>query len=131
MIVDVTSDDIDRLGHVNNSIYLRWIEQAVHAHWMAHADAIEAASFEWIAVRHEIDYRKATFAGDRVVIDVRIESVRRARAWYRSIVTRDGDLIAEALSCWCCIDAVTHRLTVIPGSATDRFLHADRGSIAS
>lgn len=121
-LVDVMPADIDRLGHVNNSVHLRWIEQAVHQHWCARASADELAALDWIAVRHEIDYRKPAFEGDRLTIAVRLDSVRRARAWYSTVIRRGDDIIAEAVSCWCCIDAATGRLTVIPPDASSRFL---------
>ena len=86
MALEVTPNDIDRLGHVNNAVYLRWIERAVHEDWLARADAAERAALDWIAVRHEIDYRLPAFCGDRLVVELRLESVRRARAWFRSTV---------------------------------------------
>ena len=119
--VDVQSDDIDRLGHVNNSIYLRWVEAAVHAHWMGTACADDRAAFDWIAVRHEIDYRKPALMGERLAINVALTSVRRARAWYATTIYRGSELIAEVVSCWCCIDARTGRLTVVPAGTIARF----------
>jgi len=119
--VDVQPGDIDRLEHVNNSVYLRWVEAAVHAHWMANADAHERAAFDWIAVRHEIDYRKPALLGERLAITVALTSVRRARAWYATTIHRGSELIAEAVSCWCCIDVRTGRLTVVPAGTIARF----------
>ena len=121
-IIEVADADIDRLGHANNSVYLRWIEQGVHGQWLANATPAECAAIEWIAVRHEIDYRRPALLGDRLSVEVRVESVRRARAWYRTVITRDTEVIAEALSCWCAIDPQTHRLTVIPDETAARFL---------
>ncbi|WP_157220170.1 acyl-CoA thioesterase [Flavisphingomonas formosensis] len=120
--VRVVAEDIDRHGHVNNSIYLRWIEKAVHDQWMESADAVERLRFDWLAVRHEIDYRKPAFSGDRLSIEVRLQSVRRARAWYGTKIVRDGQIIVEASSCWCCIDTLTQRLTVVPQGAAARLL---------
>ena len=122
--IDVVAADIDRLGHVNNSIYLRWIEQAVHAHWLACATEAESAAFEWIALRHEIDYRLPALLGDRLTVGVRLDEVRRARAWYVSIVSRADVPLVEARSCWGCLDAVTRRLTVIPPETAQRILTA-------
>jgi len=122
MMVIVASADIDRLGHVNNAVYLRWVEAAVHGHWLHHALDDERQRIDWIAVRHEIDYRLPAFAGDRLRVGVVIEQVRRARAWYRTTITRGPDTIVDALSCWCAIDPASRRLTVIPDSVASRFL---------
>lgn len=120
--IEVAAADIDRLGHVNNSVYLRWIEQAVHQHWQVHATPAEFDTLDWIAVRHEIDYRKPAFDGDRLAVETRLTSVRRARAWYSTTIHRGDDLLIEAVSCWCCIDGATGRLTVVPPEAVERFM---------
>lgn len=119
---DVAAADIDHMGHVNNSVYLRWIEIAVRAHWAHFATPAEQAAFLWIAVRHELDYRRPAFADERLTVTVRITEVRRARAWYDTIVSRDGETLVEVRSCWCCVDADTRRLTVIPREVAARFL---------
>ena len=118
----VRPDDIDRMHHVNNSVYLRWTEDVVHAHWKALANASEFAKYAWVAVRHEIDYRCPAVADDRLDVSTRIVEIRRARAWYETIISRDGTTLAEARSCWCCIDAETAKLTAMPRITARRFL---------
>jgi acyl-CoA thioester hydrolase len=120
--IRVMANDIDHMGHVNNSIYLRWVEAAVLDHWRGLASAAEHAAYLWIAVRHEIDYRLPALLGETLTIDTRITEIRRARAWYQTIVRRDAALLVEVKSCWCCVDSATRRLTVIPRDAADRFL---------
>lgn len=118
----MTADDIDRMGHVNNSVYLRWIEAVVHNHWRSLATRSEFDAFVWFAVRHEIDYRRPAVIDDLLHLDTRIVEVRRARAWYETIVRRDDQVLVEARSCWCCIDTATNALTVIPRDLASRFL---------
>jgi acyl-CoA thioester hydrolase len=118
----VGADDLDARGHVNNAVYLRWIERAIHGHWQAGATADEFAAFGWVFVRHEIDYRKPARNGERLIVATRLTEVRRARAWYRTEIHRDADLLVETLSCCGCIDAQTGALTVIPRATAQRFL---------
>ncbi len=60
------AEDIDELGHVNNAVWVQWIQQVATAHWYAAADpAVHAAHF-WVVVRHEIDYRRPLLEGDTV-----------------------------------------------------------------
>lgn len=120
--VRVADADIDRLGHVNNAIYLRWIEETVHAHWVALASPAEFAAYEWIAVRHEVDYRRPALIDELVRVTTRIVSVRRVRAWYETSIMRGSDTLVEARSCWCCIGAVSRRLTPVPAETVARFL---------
>src|SRR3546814_17637490 len=96
---DVCSSDlIDRLGHVNNSIYLRWIEEAVHAHWTAFATPAELAAYDWLAVRHEIDYRRPAHLDDRLTVATHIVGIRSVRPWSENIVTRDGETLEIAMA---------------------------------
>ena len=124
--------DIDRMGHVNNSVYLRWIEQAVHDDWEGLAMPSEFASLLWVAVRHEVDYRRPAFLGDVLEISVRLDEVRRARAWYDAVIHREGEILVQARSCWCCIEAESRRLTMIPRDTAKRIFaaHAARTSFA-
>jgi acyl-CoA thioester hydrolase len=120
--IRVAADDIDHMGHVNNSIYLRWVEAAVLDHWRGLATAAEYDAYLWVAVRHEIDYRQPALLGQVLSIATRITEIRRARAWYQTIVSWEGVALVEVKSCWCCVDSTTRRLTAIPRDAADRFL---------
>lgn len=108
------------MGHVNNSIYLRWIEEAVHSHWAALATPSEFAAYQWVAVRHEIDYRRRALKGEQVWIDTRIDRVRRVRAWYDTTVRRETTVLVEARSCWVCVGSQTGSLAVIPQVIIER-----------
>lgn len=112
------------MGHVNNSVYLRWIEEAAHAHWAALAMPAEFAAYLWLAVRHELDYRQPAFAEDVLRVETRIVAIKRVRAWYETVITCRGTIVVEARSCWCCIDAKSRGLTPIPPEMAERFLPA-------
>ena len=124
MLITPAPSDIDAMQHVNHSVYLRWIEDAVVAHWRSAATAEEIAAFQWIALRHEIDFRAPAFEGDALSVSTRLVDVRRARAWYETIIARDGLTLVEARSCWGCVDAASGRLTAVPPETAARILAA-------
>ena len=64
--ITVTQADIDHLGHVNNVVYLRWVQETAVAHWEAAAPADAQQKYHWIVLRHEIDYRAQALPGDPV-----------------------------------------------------------------
>src|SRR5690349_3211804 len=66
-VFPVTQADIDDLGHVNNVVYVRWVQDVAAAHWAAATTAAERASVGWVVLRHEIDYKHPARAGDEVV----------------------------------------------------------------
>ncbi len=113
--------DIDFMGHVNNASYLRWVQEAVISHWERLAPAEAIASHLWVALKHEITYRKPAFLADDVVATVLLEKVYGARAFYNTVIRRGEEVLAEVKSSWCCVDATTHRPARLKESVIDRF----------
>ncbi len=65
----VEPSDIDELGHVNNGVYVRWVQEAAISHWGTDADPADQAALFWVVTRHEIDYLRAAMPGDGIVIE--------------------------------------------------------------
>ena len=107
--IRIVPEDIDFMGHVNNARYLGWVQDAVLSHWRKMAPADEVASKAWVALKHEITYRKPAFLQDDVIARTVLEKVAGARAFYRTVIERGEDVLAEVQSAWCCIDAKTLR----------------------
>ena len=68
MIVSVLPGDIDEQNHVNNTVYLRWIQDVATAHWKSLASAESQAAIGWIVLRHEIDYKMPASLGDEILL---------------------------------------------------------------
>ena len=107
--IKVVPQDIDFMGHVNNARYLNWVQDAVLAHWRWLAPAEEVASKAWVALKHEITYRKPAFLEDDVIAQTVLEHFQGARAFYHTVIRRGEEVLAEVRSSWCCIDAATLR----------------------
>lgn len=105
--IGIEPADIDFMGHVNNAIYLKWVQEAVVSHWQKLAPAEEVAKHLWVALKHEITYRKPAFLDDEVIATVVLEKVHGARAFYATLIKRGEDILAEVKSSWCCLDAET------------------------
>lgn len=120
--IRVQPEDIDFMGHVNNARYLNWVQDAVVDHWRRFAPAEEVAAKLWVALKHEITYRKPAFLDDQVIASVVLEKVEGARAFYGTLIKRGEEVLAEVKSSWCCIDARTRRPARIAGDVVARFL---------
>ena len=107
--IGVLPADIDFMGHVNNARYLNWVQDAVLAHWNKLAPPETAAKYLWVALKHEITYRKPAFLDDDVIATVVLEKVQGARSFYETVIKRGEEVLAEVKSSWCCIDAETLR----------------------
>ena len=120
--VAISPTDIDHMGHVNNSVYLKWVQDAVVDYWQRVAPPEAVASHLWVALKHEITYRKTTFLQDTVVAEVIAEKVEGARAMFTTVLKRGEDVLSEIKSSWCCLDAVTQRPVRLARDIAGRFL---------
>ena len=105
--IGIVPGDIDFMGHVNNATYLKWVQDAVVSHWQKLAPAEAVARHLWVALKHEITYRKPAFLYDEVIAQVVLEKVHGARAFYGTLIKRGEEVLAEVKSSWCCLDAET------------------------
>lgn len=120
--ITVQPSDIDFMGHVNNANYLNWVQDAVIDHWRTFAPAEAVAAHLWVALKHEITYRRPTFLDDTVIAHVILEKVQGARAFYETILKRGEDVLAEVKSSWCCLDAETLRPARLARDLIEKFL---------
>ena len=56
-----------QLGHVNNVVYLRWVQEVAVADWRAAAPAADQDALLWVVMRHEIDYKRPAFLNDEII----------------------------------------------------------------
>ncbi|MDF1835510.1 MAG: thioesterase family protein [Alteraurantiacibacter sp. bin_em_oilr2.035] len=107
--IRILPEDIDFMGHVNNARYLSWVQDVVFQHWQKLAPAEEVASKAWVALKHEITYRRPAFLEDDVIAETVLEKIAGARSFYNTVIKRGEDVLAEVQSMWCCIDSETLR----------------------
>lgn len=120
--IAITPRDIDEMGHVNNAVYLRWVQEAVVHYWQ-HLSSVDAQEeLLWVALKHEIVYRKPLFLDDEVDALVTATGARGSRASFSTNFRRGDDIAAEVHSSWCCIDAVTRRPQRIAHDIAQQFL---------
>jgi len=94
-----TPADIDENGHVNNVVYLRWTQDLATAHWRSLAPPDAQATWAWIALRHEIDYRRPLVYHPRGVdIDLWTDAIKGASFEIRYEVRDDATVFAKAAS---------------------------------
>ena len=110
ILVTAIDSDIDALGHVNNTVYLRWVQDVAIAHWSKLATAEMQQEIVWMVLRHEIDYKSAAKEGDNLILKTWIgtaEGLRFDR--HTEILDNDRKLVAQARTVWCPIDPQTGR----------------------
>ena len=128
--IGIRPDDIDHMGHVNNSVYLRWVQDAVTRYWEAVAPAEAVARHLWVALKHEISYRRPAFLEDGLVAEVIAEGMQGARSQFTTCIRRGEELLAEVRSSWCCLDSATLRPARLARDVVERFLPVRQAAIA-
>ncbi|MFC4293017.1 acyl-CoA thioesterase [Sphingorhabdus arenilitoris] len=116
--------DIDELGHVNNAVWVRWIQDMATAHWDATASPVHIAAYIWMVTRHEIDYRGNIKLGEHVTGRTWISDPPRGAQFDRNVefVNSDGKVIVRAKTRWAMLDKVSGRLLRIPADVAAPFL---------
>lgn len=105
-------EHIDELGHVNNTVWVQWIQDMATAHWDAVARPEDRAAFFWVVVRHEIDYRGNVLEGESVTSTTWIEGEAQGAKSLRRVEFADasGKRLVSAATTWAMLDCATGRL---------------------
>ncbi|MFZ5748953.1 MAG: acyl-CoA thioesterase [Pseudomonadota bacterium] len=116
--------DIDELGHVNNAVWVRWIQDIAVSHWRAVAPADQVAAYIWVVTRHEIDYRGNLSVGEGVTGETWVAEALRGARFDRHVrfIGDDGKLLVEAKTTWALIDRATGRLLRVRDDIAAPFL---------
>lgn len=121
--IDVRPEDIDELGHVNNTVYLRWVQDAAVAHWRYAATPEQQADLFWMVIRHEIDYKRPAMPDDRIVARTWVGGSVRLKFDRHTEILRASDrkLLAQVRTVWVPIDPVTLRPKQVSDEIRARF----------
>ena len=103
--------DIDQLGHVNNAVYVSWVQDAGTEHWFAQATDAMKATHHWVCLRHEIDYRAPVLAGGTVEVRTWLGAVRGPRFDRHVDIRHPGatKFSCRAVTTWLMVETATGR----------------------
>lgn len=117
------TDDIDENGHVNNAVYVRWLQEVATIHWRWVAPADMQARYFWIVQRHEIDYPRPCHLGEQLDAATWGENPRGARFDRCTRITGpDASLRVDARTTWVLMDVGTRRPARVPKALMALFL---------
>ena len=124
MTLTAAPEHIDVLGHVNNAVWVQWMEQVAVAHWDAVADPMHKDAYFWVVVRHEIDYLRPAFEGDRILARTWVGEAPRGAKFDRHLefTGSDGRLCVKARTAWAIIDKAAGRPIRVPPEVVAPFM---------
>ena len=105
----VKKEDIDDLGHVNNTVYLQWVQQIATEHWRSRTTEALQKTLIWVVLSHYIAYKNPAFLNDRLTIKTYVGDTSGVRSYRFVEIFREGVLLASAKTEWCLLDARTMR----------------------
>lgn len=112
--LEVRAEHIDALGHVNNVVYVQWMQDVATAHVNQIGLGLEEylkLKHAMVAVEHQVQYRKAAFEGDRLILRTWLSDLNalysfRQYAFYRP---KDQSLVFSGQTKWACVEIATGR----------------------
>jgi len=117
-------EHIDALGHVNNAVWVQWMEEVATTHWRKVARAEHVEAYLWVVTRHEIDYRGNIGLGQSAIAATRIPEGPHGARFDRLVEFHDmaGKLLVSARSTWVMIDKASGRIMRVPKEVAAPFL---------
>jgi acyl-CoA thioester hydrolase len=122
--ITATAEDIDELGHVNNAVWVRWIQDLATAHWYAAARPEDRDAYIWVVIRHEIDYLRAVLPGETVTGRTWVPEPPRGARFDRHMefTGEDGKPRVRAVTTWAILDRASGRPLRVPAEVAAPFL---------
>ncbi|GAA5041340.1 thioesterase [Marivirga lumbricoides] len=122
--VIIQPSDFDQMGHVNNVVYLQWVQDVAEAHWKSISDEDLLKEFVWVALRHEIDYLKEIKPGETIIAETFVKSMEGVKSERHTVISSadSGQVKSKAITFWCLLDAKSKRPKRIPQDLKDLFI---------
>lgn len=109
----VDSHHIDALNHVNNMVYLQWVNDASEKHWAILSNDEINSKYYWVCLRHEIDYIGQAFLGDEITVQTWVGESLGVKSIRYVNIYKGETLVSKAVSTWCLFDVETNKPTRI------------------
>ena len=114
----VPAEAVDINGHVNNVMYVQWMQDVAvrHAEDLGGRRMAEAMGATWVVRTHQIEYFRPAFAGDTITVLTWVSDFRKVRSLrkYKFIRTADQTVLVRAHTDWVFVNATTGRPLSVP-----------------
>nr|WP_298925743.1 acyl-ACP thioesterase domain-containing protein [uncultured Allomuricauda sp.] len=120
----VVKEDLDDLNHVNNIRYIEWILEISKNHWLEVVDEAIRNEIVWVVKSHNINYSKPAKLNDPIEVTTYIKNTKGPLS-IRVVEVRNnktGQLLVNASTEWCLLDAKTFRPKRVPESIQNLFI---------
>ena len=118
----VSKNDLDELNHVNNVIYIHWVQEIAKNHWKSLVSSEIIKNYYWVLLEHQIKYLHPAFLGDKIILKTYVEKteVVKSNRIVEIYNTDTNKLLVTSKTIWCLINAKTKK----PNRITDEIREA-------
>ena len=109
----VEKNAIDGLNHVNNVVYLQWVNDISEKHWNLLAGQEIKEKYFWVVLRHELDYMNQAFLGDEITVSTWVGESSGVKSIRNVHVYKGETILLKARSTWCLLEIKSLRPTRI------------------
>lgn len=97
------------MNHVNNVVYLQWVQDVAEAHWTAKTTINIRKRYAWVVVNHFIEYKKSAFENEEITLETWVDNYSTVTCERHTNIIRktDNTLLATAKTLWCLLDKTT------------------------
>ena len=121
----IPEEAVDENGHVNNVMYVQWMQDAAVRHYEAMGGrqiTIDIGA-TWVVRSHKVEYLRAAFAGERIKVETWVANMRRVRSLrrYRFLRAADEQVLVRGETDWVFVDANSGAPRAVPTEVTELF----------
>ncbi|WP_075342329.1 acyl-CoA thioesterase [Tenacibaculum agarivorans] len=109
----VVSSEIDDLDHVNNVVYLQWVQDIATLHWQHLTKNSDAKDLIWVVLRHEIDYLGQATLNEKITLKTWVGETKGVKSIRHVEIFKEDKLLVKAQTTWCLLNNKTLRPTRI------------------
>ncbi|WP_350288311.1 acyl-ACP thioesterase domain-containing protein [uncultured Croceitalea sp.] len=121
----VTKENLDDLNHVNNVVYVQWIQEISKKHWQAVSKSL-TEDYIWVVRRHDITYYDAAKLKEEVLITTNIKTTKGPIS-FRQVEMKNnktGKILVKSITEWCLLNAETQKPIRVPDTIKNLFLES-------
>lgn len=107
--IKVTTADLDDLNHVNNVVYVKWMDKVAFEHWAFLTSEKKLPQYIWVVLKHEIEYFKQAVLGDEIIVKTWVGNTRGFKSERLMEFYKDDALLVKAKTVWGMLVADTYK----------------------
>ncbi|GGX12606.1 acyl-CoA thioesterase [Aquimarina muelleri] len=113
----VPKSAIDDMEHVNNVVYLQWVQDIAKKHWESKTDKAIQNTYVWVVLNHFIEYHHPTFENEKITLQTWVDNYRgvKSERHTKIINTTTQKVLVSAKTSWCLL----YKESLRPARITD------------